>query len=340
MYTSFYKLDKKPFEINPDPSFLWLGEKHKEAFATLRYGILENKGFLLLTGEAGCGKTILIKALTQSLDKGVEWAVIVDPGLARLDFYNAIAKGFGIEKEFTSKVQFLIQFSHFLHMADDENKKVLLLIDECHRLSQEMLEELRLLSNMEKAGAKLINIFFLGQPEFNEILLQPRNRAVRQRLTLRLDLPPLNVHETNDYIHHRLKIAGTEEELFTAKAVEVVQRYSQGVPRRINTICDLALANSSMQAKQVIDNKMIESCIQKTDMPVHSHLEVFQTYSDGKNVIQNCRKYPFVFRLEPERRLSTEPAKVFIGALHPFGSRGLFLVSSTTILGEGQGDPR
>jgi type II secretory pathway predicted ATPase ExeA/outer membrane protein OmpA-like peptidoglycan-associated protein len=295
MNTSFYNLDKKPFEINPDPSFLWLGEKHKEALATLRYGILDNKGFVLLTGDAGCGKTILIKALTQSLDKSVLWSVIADPSLERVDFYNAIAKGFGIKQEFASKVQFLIQFSRFLHMAADENKKVLLLIDDCHRLSQEMLEELRLLSNIEKADAKLINIFFVGQPEFNDLLLEPRNRAVRHRLTLMVDLRSLDVNETDEYIRHRLKIAGTEEKLFTTKAVQVVQRYSQGVPRLINTICDLALINGSIQTKQIINNRMIESCVRKMVVPVSSHQEVVQTNSDGKNLSKTAKNILSIF---------------------------------------------
>lgn len=283
MYTSFYNLDNKPFELNPDPSFLWLGEKHKEIFATLRYGILENKGFLLLTGAAGSGKTILIKALTESLDKGVEWAVVIDPRLERIDFYNAIARGFGMDIEFTSKVQFLIQFSHFLHKADDENKKVLLLVDDCHRLSQEMLEELRLLSNIEKADIKLINIFFVGQPEFNEILVQPRNRAVRQRLTLKVELQSLDVNETDDYIRHRLKVAGAEGELFNAKAVQAVHQLSQGNPRRINAICDHALESGAVQGKQTIDDKIIESCVQKMDMPAYPIQEGFDSISAEKN---------------------------------------------------------
>ena len=119
MYTSFYNLDKKPFEKNPDPSFLWLGAKHKEALATLQDGILENKGFPLLTGDAGSGKTILLKTFVQSLGKDVEWATLSDPKMERVEFYNAIAREFGIHQSFTSKVQFLIQFSHFLHKADD-----------------------------------------------------------------------------------------------------------------------------------------------------------------------------------------------------------------------------
>ena len=218
MYTAFYNLNTKPFELNPDPSFLWFGGKNEEIFTALRYAILNDKSSLL-TGAAGTGKSILIKALAESLDKDVLWTIIADPQLEKIDFYNAIAKGFGIGEAFTSKVQFLIQFSHFLHKADDENKKVVLLVDDCHRLSQELLEELRLLSNIEKADAKLINFLFVGQPEFNDTLVQPRNRAVRQGLTIELLLDPLNIQETEEYIRHRLKVAGTEEKIFTAGAL-------------------------------------------------------------------------------------------------------------------------
>ncbi len=283
MYTSFYNLDKKPFEMNPDPSFLWLGEKHKNAFSTLLYGILDNKGFLLLTGAAGCGKTTLLKALTLSLEKDVEWAVITDPNLDRIDFYNVIARGFGIKTPFSSKVQFLIQFSHFLHKADEENKKVLLLVDDCHLLSQEMLEELRLLSNIEKADAKLINIFFVGQPEFNDLLSQPKNRALQQRLALVSELPSLDVSETDAYIRHRLKIAGTEEVLFAPQAVQLVHRFGQGVPRRINAICDQALALGFAQSLKVISDKVIEACVQKMDLPAPSGQDEFDTFADNNS---------------------------------------------------------
>lgn len=265
MYTSFYQLDNKPFELSPDPSFLWSGEKYKEALSTLRYGIFENKGFLLLTGAAGSGKTTLINSLTHNLGGDVEWAVIDDPRLERIDFYNTIARGFGIDKPFSSKVQFLIQFSHFLHKSDDEHKRALLLVDDCHLLSQEMLEELRLLSNIEKADTKLINIFFVGQSDFNELLHQPKNRAVSQRLSLTADLPPLTVNETEDYILHRLSIAGTEERLFAARAVQAVHRFSRGIPRQINIICDQALAVGASQGLRTIDNKVVEAVVQGMD---------------------------------------------------------------------------
>jgi general secretion pathway protein A len=266
MYTSFYNLEHKPFTLNPDPSFLWLGENQQQIFSSLLSGIVDSKGFLLLTGAAGSGKTTLLMALTERLEKNILCAVIADPRLERIDFYNAIGRGFGLKKKFSSKVQFLIHFSHFLHKAEGRNKKVLLVVDNCHNLRQEMLEELRLLASIEKEDVKLLNIFFAGLPEFKDILEKPKNRAVRERLICKAVLPSLNVDETAEYIRHRLKIAGNEEELFTAAAVQAVHRFSQGSPRWINIICDRALAAGSVQAKQNINEKMIESSIRDIDL--------------------------------------------------------------------------
>ncbi|MGB3210933.1 MAG: AAA family ATPase [Desulforhopalus sp.] len=267
MYTSFYKLNSKPFEKNPDRAFLWLSESSKGILTTLHQGIRDNKGLLLLMGEAGSGKTTLMNSLVQSVDRDIEWAVIADPRMEKIDFYNAIARGFGIEKEFTSKVQFLIQFSHFLHEADDNNKKVLLLVDDCHLLSQEMLEELRLLSNIEKAGVKLINILFVGLPAFNALLAQPKNRAVRQRLSLIVQISPFNISETDDYIRHRLKVAGAEERLFGSKAVQAVHHCSKGIPRQINSICKSALESGSVQNKNTIDGGVVNLCVRQMHLP-------------------------------------------------------------------------
>jgi general secretion pathway protein A len=289
MYKAFFNLKSKPFEITADSNFLWLGEKHKEALAALRYGILENKGFLLMTGDSGTGKTTLIHALTKSLDDTVTWAVINNPNRERLDFYNAVARGFGIAKEFSSKVQFLIQFSHFLHKADDEKKKVLLLIDDCQLLSQEMLEELRLLSNIEKENAKLINIFFVGQNEFNDMLIQPHNRAVRQRLTVKVELASLTAGETEEYIRHRLKVGGTEEKIFSAKAMQIIHRYSMGIPKRINIICDHSLVTGSVQGKRNLDHKIVEECIQKLNLPLKPTQKDFEGLDDEKSHFEHFR---------------------------------------------------
>ena len=289
MYRTFFNLKSKPFEINTDSNFLWLGAKHKEALAALRYGILENKGFLLMTGDSGTGKSTLINALTESLDTAVIWAVIKEPLEERLDFYNAISKGFGIAKECTSKVQFLIQFSHFLHKADDEGKKVLLVIDDCHRLSQDMLEELRLLSNIEKADAKLINIFFVGQREFNEMLVHLNNRAVRQRIAIKVELAALTAGETEEYVHHRLQVAGNGEQLFSEKAMQIIYRYAMGIPKRINIICEHALVAGAAQGERYLDHKILEECIQKLNLPLKQSQEDLAGFDDGKKRFEQPR---------------------------------------------------
>ncbi len=255
-----YDSEMKPFAMNIDSSLPWLGDKQQEILARMRSGVLDNKGFLLLTGVAGSGKTTLLQALTARLDRDIAWAVIDDPSLEKIDFYNAIAGKFGVEESFTSKVRFLLQMSQFLHKAADEKKKVLLLIDDCHLLRQEMLDELRRLTSIKKAGVGLLHIFFVGQLECKDLLMQPKNRPVMQRLTHVTELSPLNITETGDYIHHRLKIAGIEEPLFTAQAVQMVHRFAQGNPRRINALCDQALAAGSAQAAETIDAQIIASC--------------------------------------------------------------------------------
>lgn len=178
MYLSYYQLETKPFQITADPKFLWLGEEHKEALAVLRYGVMDNKGFLLLTGEVGTGKTTLIKALVNTLGEEVIVATILDPGLEKEDFFNYICSAFNLEEKFSSKGVFLNQFSAFLNNAYQQRKKVLLIIDEAQRLDQLLLEEIRLLSNIEKQSAKLINIFFVGQKEFNNIILDPKKQSI------------------------------------------------------------------------------------------------------------------------------------------------------------------
>jgi general secretion pathway protein A len=287
MYKAFFNLQSQPFEIAPDAGFLWLGEKHKEALAALRYGIRENKGFVLLTGGAGAGKTTLINALLAGLDDSIIYAVISNPTQERLEFYNAIATGFGLAGEFTSKVQFLIQFSHFLHQAAGDEKKVLLIIDDCQRLSQEMLEELRLLSNIENDDAKLINIFFVGQRDFNDTLIQPNNRAIRQRLTIKVDLPALSLTESEEYIHHRLKIAGTAEKLFSAKATQIIHQHAMGVPKRINIICDQVMAAGCVQGKHHLDHHLVGVCLQKLNLSQKPTAEDYAEMAGGKNHLED-----------------------------------------------------
>ncbi len=280
MYTSFYNLHSKPFQISSDPAFMWFGEKHKEALATLKYGILDNKGFLLLTGDVGTGKTSLINSLIESLSEDIVYASVPDPSLEKMDFFNFIALAFGMDREFPTKGTFLVHFRRFLMDAHENNKKVLLIIDESQLLTQEMLEEIRLLSNIEKTNTKLINIFFVGQNEFNEILNQQQNRAVRQRLTLNYNIDPLTPDETSEYIKHRLKVAGTSQTIFDTSAVQEIFMYSGGFPRRINIICDHSLLSGYVKEKKEISDLLIRECAKELKIPAHIRNRDINGFSD------------------------------------------------------------
>jgi len=260
MYLSHYNLVEKPFQITADPRFLWLGEKHQEALATLKYGVLDNRGFLLLTGDVGTGKTTLINALLRDLDKDIVVATIVDPNLEKLQFLNFLANTFNINEKFQTKVDFLIHFTKFLRNAYSDNKKVLLIIDEAQRLSKELLEEIRLLSNIEKGHTKLLSIFFVGQNEFNDTLMEKEVRALRQRITIRYHIEPLTADETREYIRCRLKVAGSEREIFDRKATGKIYAYSRGYPRLINVICDNALLTGYVRNVKTINWAIIKEC--------------------------------------------------------------------------------
>jgi len=260
MYLKHYNLREKPFQISTDPKFLWLGDKHEEGLSTLKYGILDNKGFLVLTGDVGTGKTTLINSLLNSLEDDILVMTVFDPSLDALDFFNYIANGFGLDGEFATKGQFLIQFSRFLHKAHADNKKVLLIVDEAHRINDELLEEIRLLSNLEKPDAKLLNIFFVGQKELNAVLLRPENRALKQRITIKYNIGSLSEKETGEYIYHRLKIAGLEEKIFNPKSIQRIFMFSEGVPRLINILCDHAMLTAYAYDKKKIDVNILKEC--------------------------------------------------------------------------------
>jgi general secretion pathway protein A len=269
MYLQHYGLNAKPFQITTDPDFLWLGEKHAEALATLKYGILENKGFLLLTGDVGTGKTALINRLLKIIDVSAIVATIPDPGLESLDFFNLLAEEFQMKQKFASKGAFLIAFKQFLHKAGEANKKVLLIIDEAQRLDNALLEQIRLLSNIELFDRKLINIFFVGQTEFNRTLMEDRNRAVRQRITISYHLEALTEKETQQYIRHRLKVAGATREIFAVDAVREIYAFSRGYPRLINVICDRALLTGYAAGVKLIDAAVVTECAAELRMPAN-----------------------------------------------------------------------
>lgn len=269
MYQSFYNLKIKPFQITTDPKFLWLGEKHKEALATLKYGVLDNKGFLLLTGDVGTGKTVLIHGLVKIIDVSAIVATIPDPGLSCIDFFNFLAEEFEMNRHFDSKGAFLIHLKHFLHKASNTKKKVLLIIDEAQRLNNELIEQIRLLSNIELDNRKLINIFFVGQSEFNKMLSEECNKAVRQRITVSYHIDPLTEQEMQEYINHRLKVAGCSRALFKPEAIRDIYSFSHGYPRLVNIICDHALLTGYSVGKKTIDGGVIKECERELKLPLN-----------------------------------------------------------------------
>ena len=267
MYLAHYNLREKPFNISPDSRFLWLSEKHKEALATLRYGVLENKGFLVLTGEVGTGKTLLINSLIKLTEINAVIATIPDPDLEIMDFFNLLAEEFKMNKVFSSKGDFLIQFEKFLLETYASDKTVLLVIDEAQRLNYELIEQIRLLSNIELDNRKLINIFFIGQSEFNQIIGDNRCRAVRQRIAVNYYLEPLSQQETLAYIDHRLKLAGATDEIFKPDAAREVFNFSSGYPRLINVICDLALLTGFSAGSKKISAAIVKECAKELQIP-------------------------------------------------------------------------
>ena len=268
MYLAHFKLREKPFQLNTDPRFLWLGRQHQEALATLRYGIHENKGLLLLTGDIGTGKTALISALVDRLvDDAVVVAKLPDPGLDRNDFFFLVSHSFGIHNRVQDKETFTEAFDHFLERTCEQGQKALLIVDEAQIMSTEILEEVRLLSNMECRSTKLLNIILVGQNAFSQLLYKPENRAIRERITISYNLQPLTEAETEAYIAHRLKTAGTEAKIFTDDAVREIHAFSNGSPRQINIICDLALVLGFAKNTTKIDSRMITACKERMRIP-------------------------------------------------------------------------
>jgi general secretion pathway protein A len=260
VYTDFYNLKEKPFNLTPSPRFLYLGENHKEALALLTYGVTEQKGFVLLTGEVGTGKTTIVQTLVKNLNSSVKHVCLSNPTLSPEDFLFYVASGLGLETPFKSKGVFLVQFENFLKIKLQQQQNVLLIVDEAQKLSLTLLEEIRLLSNMETADEKLINIFLVGQPELNENLSQPICRPLLQRISVRYHIKPLDLKGTREYIATRLNVAGGKNgyKIFPKTVIETIHQYSEGYPRMINILADNVLLLGYSKGKKKITPAMVK----------------------------------------------------------------------------------
>ena len=246
MYKGFFGLRENPFNANPDPRYLFLTREIQEALAGLAYGIKNRKGFILLTGEVGTGKTTLLNRLLDWLNlEGVATAYIFNSQLDIHQLLDFMMADFGIPCESRDKSHVLMRLNQWLLQRYREHKTSVLIIDEAQNLSYEVLEEIRLLTNFETASEKLLQIVLCGQPELEEMLRDPRLRQLRQRITLRCRTQPLSQSEMNGYINERLRIAGANgTPIFSPEAIEAVYKYSRGIPRVANLLCENALINS------------------------------------------------------------------------------------------------
>jgi type II secretory pathway predicted ATPase ExeA len=266
-YLSHFGLQEKAFEISADPKFQWLGEKHKEALETLLHAVLYKDGYVVVTGDVGTGKTMLASALMNNLGDQVNAAKVPFPEVEILDFFKLIAMAYGISENFQSQASFLVHFESFLRSSFSAGKKVVLIIDEAQRLTSDNLRELFYLSNIEENGARLLKLVFVGQNEFSDILLKGSSRALSERVTINYNLGPLTQDETRQYILHRLKVAQCDREIFTSKAIEDIFLFSNGIPRLINIVCDLALLITYFESGTIVRPETIKKCLEKLRVP-------------------------------------------------------------------------
>jgi type II secretory pathway predicted ATPase ExeA len=260
MYKSFFGLKETPFRVNPDPRYLYLTSEIKEALAGLKYGIKTRKGFVTLIGEVGTGKTTLINRLLDWLNQQqMRTAFIFNTRVNTTQLFELILAEFDIPCDSRSKSQQLMKLNHWLLERHNANETAVLIVDEAQNLTYPVMEEIRLLTNLETATDKLLQIVLSGQPELEEKLKLPQLRQLRQRITVRSKTSPLTNEQTHEYIAERLRIAGANgQPIFSAKAIDVVHKYAHGIPRVVNLLCEHALTNAYVEEQRPIEPPIVE----------------------------------------------------------------------------------
>lgn len=266
MYLEYYGLKEPPFDITPNPRFLFFSAKHREAFNHLLYGIRERKGFVQLTGEVGAGKTTICRSMLDQLGPGFCTALILNPVLEADQLMKAIAMEFGINVKGMDRLECLAELNKFLLSLAEQGRDAVLIIDEAQDLTDALLEQVRLLSNLETYDRKLLQIVLMGQPELRSRLNAHRLRQLRQRITVRYHLRPLNFGEIGRYIQHRLQISGGNgTPVFSTPAQWRIHRYSGGIPRLVNAVCDKCMLAGFVQQRDTIDFKMVGVAIRELE---------------------------------------------------------------------------
>ena len=265
MYDQFYGFHEPPFNITPDPRFLFFSERHREAFDHILFGIRERKGFIQITGEVGAGKTTLCRAVLEQLGPGYVTALILNPCMTSAQLLRAILKEFGLTPR-GDRVTCLEILNEFLLDQLARGNDVVLLIDEAQDLDSDLLEQIRLLSNLETDQRKLLQIVLIGQPELREKLNERRLRQLRQRITVRYHLAPLSRFEVERYIQHRLQVVGANgRPAFTPWAIRMIFRYSSGIPRLINAVCDKTLLAGFVEGTDLLTWRQVRRAIRELE---------------------------------------------------------------------------
>jgi len=266
MYREFFGLKEKPFNVTSDPNFLFLSHVHKEALSHLLYGIKEKKGFLEITGEIGAGKTTLCRALLSQLDKNTKTAFIFNSNLPELQLLQSILEDFGITVLRKNKVSLFKQLNNFLIEEMSRGNNVVLIIDEAQNIKTRVLEEIRMLSNLETDKEKLFQIILVGQPELKNKLDSPALKQLRQRIAVRFHISPLESDEVEKYIYHRLTVAGSNGDIqFHKDAMERISSFTGGIPRVINMVCDKSLLAAYVAATKNITLPVVENSIKELE---------------------------------------------------------------------------
>jgi putative secretion ATPase (PEP-CTERM system associated) len=283
MYEKHFSFKCKPFDLTPNPDFLFMSAAHKKALTYLDYGIKEKVGFILLTGEIGSGKTTIVRNIIKNLNSNIKLSRINNTKVSSEQLISMINEDFGLDVKGKDKTALLSDLNRFLIEQYSKGFQPMLLIDEAQNLTPDLLEEMRLLSNLETDRAKLLQIILVGQPELKKTLMLPKLTQLRQRITINYHITPLTMDETRGYIKHRLSIAGNPDAIdLDQEVLEITYKFSRGIPRLINILCDFALLSTYVEGKKKVDAEIVRE--------VARDLEAFNYWNETQDIVTEMKQ--------------------------------------------------